>query len=246
MRATGGIPIDITADDPSIVYKGDWERVEVGNPIEVYQETIQNGAKLSVVFYGDTNIDLTMGMGVDCGIYDVYINKTLWQSFDGYAPNSDTDDVISLDVTGQGPHLLEIYQRMEKNSASSGYRVRFKELAALDATEITTIDYTYDDISRLTEANYDGGTAEYTYGYDLAGNLVNKNGTTRTFNAANQMTNNGTNTLDYDNNGNLWKTNSVVSHTWDRANRLLSHGGSDYTYEWQRRKNPTNGFICRH
>ena len=54
---------------------------------------------------------------------------------------------------------------------------------------------------------------------------------TNTFNNANQLTGNGTDTFDYDNNGNLWKTNSVVSHTWDRANRLLSHGGLDYAYD---------------
>lgn len=52
-----------------------------------------------------------------------------------------------------------------------------------------------------------------------------------TFNDANQLTDDGTETFDYDDNGNLWKTNSVVSHTWDRANRLLSVGNHSYKYD---------------
>ena len=75
-------------------------------------------------------------------------------------------------------------------------------------------------MSRLIGADYDSGSTVYSYGYDVAGNLVNMDGTTRTFNAANQMTNDGTNTLTYDNNGNL-TSDGVNDYTWDRANRLL-------------------------
>jgi len=92
------------------------------------------------------------------------------------------------------------------------------------------IDYTYDNLSRLLSANYDGGAVEYSYGYDLAGNLVDMNGTTRTFNSANQMTNDGLNTLTYDNNGNL-TSDGINTHTWDRANRLLSVGNHSYKYD---------------
>ena len=49
----------------------------------------------------------------------------------------------------------------------------------------------YDALSRLLEADYNYGDTVYTYGYDAAGNLVNMEGTTRTYNAANQMTNDG-------------------------------------------------------
>lgn len=62
------------------------------------------------------------------------------------------------------------------------------------------IDYTYDGLSRLLSADYDNGTTVYNYCYDEAGNLVNMNGTTRTYNTANQMVNDGTNSLTYDNN----------------------------------------------
>ncbi|MGJ3237167.1 MAG: hypothetical protein ACFE0Q_00530 [Anaerolineae bacterium] len=61
----------------------------------------------------------------------------------------------------------------------------------------------YDRLSRLLEADYNNGATIYNYGYDVAGNLVNYDGVTRTYNAANQMVNDGTNTLTYDNNGNL-------------------------------------------
>lgn len=228
LRDTAGSSVTMAHDDESIVYSGDWDTVEVSSTF--YKETSETNAKLAVMFFGNTGINLTMGTGNDCGIYDVYINQTLWQSYDGYA-SSAGEDVIALEVKGDGAHLLEVYQRREKNSASSGYTVRFKQLVALEAYDVETIDYTYDNLSRLLEADYDSGSTVYTYGYDLAGNLVNNNGTTRTFNSANQLTGNGTDTFDYDNNGNLWKTNSVVSHTWDRANRLLSHGGLDYAYD---------------
>ncbi|MEM6928846.1 MAG: hypothetical protein AAF602_18045, partial [Myxococcota bacterium] len=57
-----------------------------------------------------------------------------------------------------------------------------------------TVDYIYDPLARLTQANDVTNLVAYDYGYDLAGNLVNNDGTTRTYNAANQMTNDGSNT----------------------------------------------------
>jgi RHS repeat-associated protein len=92
----------------------------------------------------------------------------------------------------------------------------------------TTIDYTYDALQRLIEADYDSGSTVYDYGYDVAGNLVNNNGVTRTYNAANQMVNDGTNPLTYDANGNL----TATDYGWDRANRMVSAPGSTaYAYD---------------
>jgi len=92
----------------------------------------------------------------------------------------------------------------------------------------TTIDYTYDALQRLIEADYDSGSTVYDYGYDVAGNLVNNNGVTRTYNAANQMVNDGTNPLTYDANGNL----TATDYGWDRANRMVSApGGTAYAYD---------------
>ncbi len=92
---------------------------------------------------------------------------------------------------------------------------------------MTKIDYSYGGLSRLLEADYDTGTTIYTYGYDLAGNLTNNNGTSRTFNAANQISNTG---FVYDSNGNL-TNDGTNSYTWDRANRLASVGSTTYKYD---------------
>jgi hypothetical protein len=60
----------------------------------------------------------------------------------------------------------------------------------------------YDAVSRLLQADYDGGATVYNYGYDLVDNLTNNNGVTRIY-AGNQLIHDGTNTLTYDNNGNV-------------------------------------------
>src|SRR5690606_36378859 len=136
---------------------------------------------------GDEGL-LTMGTGPDHSLVDVYIGGTLWQSYDGYAPTAG-ERVIHLPADA----LLEIRNRADRNIQSSGYVIRFKQL---DAREVTyderTIAYTYDALSRLIEADYDNGTTVYTYGFDLAGNLTNLNGISRTYNAANQLVNDGT------------------------------------------------------
>ncbi|MGB7340534.1 MAG: hypothetical protein WBC91_16670 [Phototrophicaceae bacterium] len=64
----------------------------------------------------------------------------------------------------------------------------------------------------------------------MAGNMVDYDGVSRTFNDANQMTNDGTNMLTYDNNGNL-RTLGSDTYTWDRANRLTDVGNHSYVYD---------------
>lgn len=220
----------IAYDDQGLVLNGLWTEVSG------FQESTEFGASLKLIFLGD-EVTLTMGTGPDHGIYDVYVGGSLWQSFDGYAASAGQRDIlITLDedsrkLQSEGPHILEIRNRAEKNTESTDYKVRFKQLLIEDRTyDLHTIDYTYDDLSRLLEADYDSGSTVYTYGYDLAGNLVDMDGVTRTFNAANQMTNDGTNTLTYDGNGNL-TNDGTNAYTWDRANRLLSMGGASHLYD---------------
>jgi len=102
---------------------------------------------------------------------------------------------------------------------------RTAAVETLNGATPVNIAYTYDALSRLTEANYDSGTTVYSYGFDRSGNLTNMNGVTRTFNAANQMTGDGTNSYSYDANGNLM-SNGTSSYTWDHANRMLTAPGS--------------------
>ncbi|MEO1643888.1 MAG: RHS repeat-associated core domain-containing protein, partial [Chloroflexota bacterium] len=186
-------------------------------------------ARLKVLFVGDENVELEMGVGPDHSIYDVYIDGTLYKSIDGYAATAGSR-VEDLSLRGDGWHVLEIRNQREKNLQSSAYKVRFKALSMDTALDRDVIRYTYDALSRLLEADYNEGSTVYTYGYDTAGNLVNKNSTTRTYNAANQMVNDGTNNLTYDDNGNL-TNDGVDAYTWDRANRMLSVGTTSYAYD---------------
>lgn len=81
LRQSGAImsTTTIAHDDASIEYGGTWSAV--GS----FHETTAIGATLRLEFLGNTNVELTMGEGDDHSIYDVYINETLWQSYDGYA-----------------------------------------------------------------------------------------------------------------------------------------------------------------
>ncbi len=189
---------------------------------------------MQIAYTGDEAL-LTIGTGPDHGQVDLYINDTYWRRFNTYTAQPGEKVLHIPEVTtpqGATSGTLEIRNRSDRHRRSTGFVFRFKQLAIIDTTYTdTTIDYTYDALSRLTQADYDDGTTVYDYGYDLAGNLVDLDGTTRTYNAANQMTNDGTNTLTYDANGNLI-SDGTNSYTWDRANRMLTApNNTSYTYD---------------
>ncbi len=46
---------------------------------------------------------------------------------------------------------------------------------------LSIIDYSYDALSRLISGDVNGSNV-YNYGYDVSGNLIEKDGTTRVFN----------------------------------------------------------------
>ncbi|MEP6983953.1 MAG: RHS repeat-associated core domain-containing protein [Chloroflexota bacterium] len=229
----------ISNTDSSILYRGAWSAVSG------FQESIEFSASLAFLFLGSDNVMLKMGQGPDHSIYDVYIGGSLWQSFDGYAASSN-EVTISIPLQGDGPYLFEIRNRPEKQQASTGYKVRFKSLSVDTLYDLHTITYDYDALSRVQSAKYYAGQnvaaipfRQYDYTFDRAGNrkqqVVTVAGTpittNYTYNEANQLTGDGTNTYNYDNNGNLVSTNSSPTHTWDRANRLLSFGGIAYKYD---------------
>ena len=239
--------VTIAWDDDGVVYRGSW----TDDAVNGFKEADSFSASLRLMFFGNT-ASLTFGVGPDHSIFDVYIGKTLWESFDGYAATFGEQTVdIPLNavngnrLAGEGPHLLELRNRPEKNAASSGYSLRFKQLVIPDvAYDLHTIRYQYDALSRLLSADYHpginiGGPAfrQYAYTYDLAGNRLSEaltlNGgspavTNYTYNAANQIAGGS---FAYDNNGNL-TNDGVNSYTWDRANRLLTAPGSTaYQYD---------------
>ncbi len=220
-RSSAGTATTLGQDHPGIVYEGNWK--VAGN----FRVSSDVTAQLGLLF-GGSSVTLVMGSGSDHSLYDVYINGVLWNTFDGYAAN-DGERSSVIDLANAGPHLLTIRNRRDKNGAATGYQLRFKSLTAQTMHDTQAIAYTYDALARLRTAVYTGGPT-YTYGYDVAGNLTNHNGVTQTYNNLNQLTGAGATTYEYDPNGNVWKTNTVISHTWDRKNRLLNHGGIAYQY----------------
>jgi RHS repeat-associated protein len=95
------------------------------------------------------------------------------------------------------------------------------------------LTYTYDALSRLVAADASFG-ADYAYGYDVAGNLVDMNGVARVYNTADQLIFDGTNALAYDAAGNLLG-DGANAYTWDTAGRLVGIGAGDdpaYTFSY--------------
>ena len=101
------------------------------------------------------------------------------------------------------------------------------------------IDYTYDNLSRLIEADY-STDRNYQYAYDLAGNRtyqettigITTTTTDWTYNNANQMATmqigaNPVINMSFDNNGNL-TDDGVLTYTWNRANRLKTLNNGSY------------------
>ena len=225
----------IVYDDVGIATRGTWSNTAS------FKETSDTSASLKFRFMVNleavTLPEFTFGTGPDHGIFDVYVGDSLWQSFDGYAATTG-ERTVELSLSEEGPLSFEIRTRAAKNLASSGYKVCFKQLLVPEAAyDLHTIQYQYDALSRLLSADYYPGTnvtatpfQSFTYGYDLAGNLVNLDGASRTYNTANQLIHDGTHTLTYDNNGNL-TSDGTNTYVWDRANRLSSMGGVSYAYD---------------
>ena len=116
----------------------------------------------------------------------------------------------------------------------------------------TSITYAYNAASELTSLTYKQGTTtigDLTYTYDAAGNRIKTGGsfarsglppavTTVSYNANNQQTTFGTNTITYDLNGNLATVTDAgvtTTYTWNVRNQLtgISNTGfaASFTYD---------------
>jgi RHS repeat-associated protein len=101
----------------------------------------------------------------------------------------------------------------------------------------TTIDYTYDPLYRLTNADYSTGDS-YQYAYDSVGNRLTQesfvhglsSSVTYNYDVANRLTDADGVPYAYDDNGNLL-SDGVNTYVYDSANRLTSvNGTGSYTY----------------
>jgi RHS repeat-associated protein len=85
------------------------------------------------------------------------------------------------------------------------------------------IDYDYDDLYRLTEADYSTGEL-YEYDYDPVGNrlqqIINGDTTSYQYDEANRISQVNGQSYSFDPNGNLLET-GIMTNTWDAANRLV-------------------------
>lgn len=129
-----------------------------------YYESTQLSALLLFLFFGHEDVTFNVSESPDHSILEVYISGTLWQSFDGYGASAGQRDIVitlgvdSRKLQGEGPHLVEIRNRAEKNKTSTGYKLRFKQLLVVDRTwTLQTVKYSYDKLSRLLEARYAPG-----------------------------------------------------------------------------------------
>ena len=96
-----------------------------------------------------------------------------------------------------------------------------------------TIVYTYDNLYRLTNADYTSGET-YAYDYDPVGNrlqqIINGNTTSYSYDAANRIASVNGQSYTFDSNGNLLNT-GVLTNTFDAANRLISMSRDAATIE---------------
>ena len=186
--ATPGSTV-LTNTDPAIGYpQGTW------NPINNFSVSTDSSAALHVAFMGN-QLTLQLGQGPDHGLCDLYIDDALYQTFDGYATTA-TDVPVSLTIglSNDGPHTLDIRNRAERNSRASAFKVRFFSLtlpikydlhtmylnraSVINGTTTISTDG-YDKASRLYFVDYFPGDnlkatpyLSYDYNYDLAGNRL--------------------------------------------------------------------------
>ena len=162
----------------------------------------------------------------------------------------------SMTVAGQpavsytydtGGRLTQIQQAAGPVNGNMAQTIGFTYDPANRRTQTTltngiTIDYAYDNASRLTGIAYRKADAtligDLTYGYDaagrrttiggsLAGNELPGDVAAATYNANNQLTAWGASTLSYDANGNL-TSDGAHSYVWNGRNQLVEiRQGSD-------------------
>ncbi len=232
-RQPDSTPVVIAYDDTdAVTYHGNWT-----NGI-----TEDFDASLQIAVYSE-GFTLKLGTDDDRSLCDVYVDNVFWGSLDTYAATPG-ELAVTIPLARLGLHVVEIRNRPERNKAamptsSTSFKLEFKQLET--AYDGHSIDYTYDDLSRLLAADYftawDGvnPVRDYTFAYDVAGNrlteVVNVDGSpfssqTHTYDAANRISSAG---FAYDNAGRM-TSDGTNTYSWDRASRLLGMDTAAYAY----------------
>ncbi len=100
-------------------------------------------------------------------------------------------------------------------------------VAALGSTATINQDFTYDLVGQLTSADRTGTANDDAYTYDANGNRTSQNSASVTTGDNNRVTDDGTYTYLYDDEGNLTRRtlkadSTYVVYAWDHRNRLVS------------------------
>ena len=147
--------------------------------------------------------------------------------------HNDPDFVVIALAPEKAPAIPAHNEGLAAGSAAS--------LGLLGAGDIftTTITYSYDALSRLTDADYSSGEF-FDYTYDAVGNRLSEitasGTTTYTYDTANRLAYVNGDAYSWDDNGNLL-SDGVYTYTYSSANRLIEvdwqEGTASYAYNGQ-------------
>ncbi len=164
-------PVEFLPDNTSTYWENDGSD---------FRKTSKFSSRMKLNFAAE-EANLTIGVGQDHGLFDIYINGWLWRRFDGYEDTTDPDatkvihlpEIKSIDPPTTNYGTVEIRVRSDKNANSNGRVFRFSKVELIQTSyDEHSIAYTYDGLSRLQQANYGSGKRVYDFDYDLAGNRL--------------------------------------------------------------------------
>jgi RHS repeat-associated protein len=153
-------------------------------------------------------------------------------AYTGYSAVTDANSQVTLTLPqGNYRFRADLDGKQFWSSIKNGCQIPGCENAKISLPSggsVVTIDYTYDPLYRLIEADYSNGDA-YAYSYDSVGNRLRQetivNGLSSAVNynydIANRLTAVGGVSYAYDDNGNLL-SDGANEYTYDPANRLTS------------------------
>jgi RHS repeat-associated protein len=207
--------------------------------VETQQKATAAPAVFSVARQDFTSVSLTWPKDAAASGYHLYRssdNKANWTQIAGLS--STTTRYIDFGLPRETPLWYRLSPWDGSGEKQPGELSMETGFAPSIEPEFVsaTIEYTYDALSRLKEANYADGNY-FRYAYDANGNRLSETtpaGTVASvYDAANRLVSVGGVTYTWDDNGNLL-SDGVNTYTYDHANRLTSvtQGANVSTYAY--------------